>query len=349
MGYETPPHRHGALREVLDTLRAARRVILTTHLNADGDGTGSEVAMAAWLKALGAEATIVNPTPFPDVFTFLLPEDGWVVNASSRRAKEICAAADLAVVLDTGEVPRIGRVKPMIQGLTTVVIDHHPPGTRPIQGISFRDPTASATGEMVYDLIRAARGPWPEAVPLGLYVALLTDTGSFRFSNSTPACHRVVADLIERGVDPEAVYSKVYGRAPLRRFRLLRASLETLEADAEAGVTWMEVPHEVVAEIDAQPDDLDGLVDYPRSVEGTEVGLLFRRTTQGDTKISFRATGDVDVNVLAREFDGGGHAKASGALVKGPPSEVIPRVVDAAREAVRRSRDEEHAGRENVR
>ena len=308
--------------------------MLTTHLNTDGDGAGCQAAVAAWLHALGGRPRIVNPTAFPDKFRFLIPEPGWVLDASSTEARDACADADLAVVLDTGEVPRIGRVKPMIERVQTLVIDHHPPGEQPIGGVSLRDAAACATGELIYDVILAGSGPWPPATLRGIYVAILTDTGSFRFSNATPNAHRIAADLIADGVDPEELHRRVYSAAPLRRLRLLKAALETIEVDHEAGVAWMTVPHELDGS-DPTPEDVEGIVDYPRSVEGVEVGLLFRRSASGGTKISFRSNGAVDVNAVAREFGGGGHIKASGALVEKPLAEVIPRVVEATRRAAR--------------
>ena len=334
MAYTVPAHRMDAVAEVVEALSASRRAVLTTHLNADGDGAGSGAALAAWLRARGNAAFIVNPTPFPDAYRFLLGEsDGWVLPAGSQEAQEACRRADLAVVLDTGEVPRIGRVKPMIDGLKTVVVDHHPPGDQPIGGTQLRDSDACATGELVFDLVLSGGGPWTRPVVEGIYVAILTDTGSFRFSNASPASHRVAAELIERGADPEELHRRVYGASPLRRLRLLRAALETLEVDAGAGVSWMIVPDDAFRALEAVPDDLEGLVDYPRSIEGTQVGLLFRKTSNG-TKVSFRANGDVDVNALARQFGGGGHVRASGALVERSLEEVVPEVVEATRRAV---------------
>lgn len=331
MNYTTPDHRRIPARRAADAMRASRSCILTTHVNADGDGVGSQIAVASWMRANGAHVSIVNPTRYPGLFEFLLPDRSLVLNAGSEAARDACAQADLAVVLDTGEVPRIGRVKPMIDHLPLVVVDHHPVGDQPLGGISFRDPEASATGEMVYDLLLSTRGPWPQEALDAMYVAILTDTGSFRFGNSTPLCHEVVADLIRRGCDPEELYRKVYGQAPLRRFQLLEACLSTLTtAD---GVGWMSVPPEAYDRLDAVGDDLEGLVDYPRSVEGVHVALLFRQTPRG-VKISLRSDGTVDVNALAREFGGGGHVRASGALVPGDFDEVRGRVVDATRAAV---------------
>lgn len=340
MGYRTPAHRAAAVKQVKNALLAARRAVLTTHLNADGDGAGSEAAIASWLRANGTEVWIINPTTFPTPLRFLLEDPDWNVAAGSTRARELCDQADVAVVLDTGEVQRIGRVQEAIRELPTVVIDHHPPGDQTIGGISLRDPRASATAELVYDVITAADGPWNDYVTTGIYVGILTDTGGFRFENTTAACHEVAAAMIARGVEPEAMYERVYGWAPLRKYELLQRALGTLQHDAEAGITWMTIPKKAYDEVGAKADDLEGIVDIPRSIEGTQVGLLFRLTAAGEVKISFRSNGPVDVNVLARRFKGGGHVKASGAVVPGPLDRAMDQVLAATREAVARARQE---------
>lgn len=339
MTYRVPGERKKALRSVLDRLRAGREVVLTTHVNADGDGIGCQVALQDALRRRGAHAWIVNPTPFPDRFGFLLDDESVVLDASTERAREVCAGADLLVVVDTGEVSRIGRVRGMVKHLDTIVIDHHPAGPDPISGISFRDPEACATGELIYDIVSVADGPWSQAVLQGLYVAILTDTGSFRFSNSTPAAHRITADLIERGVDPEGLHREIYGARSVRSLHLLRESLETLDVDEERLVAAMIVPREAYQRLEAEPEDLEAFVDFPRSVEDVEVGILFRTTQNGDTKMSLRSNGDADVNAIARKFGGGGHVKAAGATVRRPVSEVVPEVLEVARDAARKVRE----------
>jgi phosphoesterase RecJ-like protein len=340
VGYRTPADRAAAVKKAKSALLAARRAVLTTHLNADGDGAGSEAALASWLRLNGAEAWIINPTGFPDPLRFLVEDQEWIVTAGSRRARELCETADLAVVVDTGELPRIGRMQEAIRDLSTLVIDHHPPGDQPIGGMSLRDPTACAAAELVCDVITAADGPWNEYVAQGIYVGVLTDTGGFRFDNTTPTCHRVAAEMIGHGVRPEAAYERVYGWAPLRKYQLLQRALGTLEHDAEHGITWMSIPGEAYAEVGATADDLDGIVDIPRSIEGTGVGILFRPISSGEIKLSFRSNGPVDVNVLARRFNGGGHVKASGAVVPGPMERAVDEVLDATRQAVARARRE---------
>jgi phosphoesterase RecJ-like protein len=339
VGYRTPAHRAAAVRQARSALLAARRAVLTTHLNADGDGAGSEAALASWLRANGAEAWIINPTSYPDPLRFLMENEDWIVPAGSKRARELCNTADVAVVVDTGEIPRIGRMQEAIRELPTVVIDHHPPGDQPIGGISLRDPTACAAAELVCDVISASDGPWNLHIAQGIYVGILTDTGGFRFENTTPACHDIAADMIRLGVRSESAYERVYGWAPLRKYRLLQRALKTLVHDADYGITWMDIPGEAYEEVGATTDDLEGIVDIPRSIEGTQVGILFRLTQTGEVKISFRSNGPVDVNVLARRFNGGGHVKASGAVVPGPLERAIEAVLKAARDAVTRARE----------
>jgi phosphoesterase RecJ-like protein len=336
VSYRTPEARVASVKEVRDALLASRRAVLTTHLNADGDGAGCQAAMVAWLRANGTTAHVVNPTPFPETFRFLLPDDACLVDAPSARAREVCDRADLAIVVDTGEISRIGRVRSLIRELPTVVVDHHQPGEQPIGGASLRDPTACATAELLFDVITAAGGPWPPATVSGLYVAILTDTGSFRFANATPAAHRVTAELVSRGADPETLHGRVYGAAPLRKYRVLEKALATLEVDEEYGIAWMVVPSDAIASLGATPEDLEGMVDVPRGIQGVGVGLLFRASSTGEIKVSFRSNGPVDVNEIARRFGGGGHIKASGAMVPGPMEDAIDVVVRATREAVSR-------------
>lgn len=331
-----PEHRHEPLHQVLRILEDARHVALTTHVNADGDGAGSEAALAGWLLGRGKKVAIVNPTPFPDRFHYLLPAGVEVLDpgqALDARVRE----ADVVAVVDTGEPGRIGRVAKGLKDDATVVIDHHPVSDDSIPGPGLRDPSACATGELVYDLITLAApaGDWPEAVIQGLYAAIETDTGSFRFSNTTPRTHVLAADLLRRGVDPEAVYRRLHATVPLRRVEILRLALDNLEVDADLPIAWITIPRQATHEMEATADDLDGVTEYARSIEGTEVALLFRETLDGATKVSFRSNGEVDVNAIARRFGGGGHVKAAGALVGGPIEANRPRVLDATREAVR--------------
>lgn len=330
-----PDSRAARLRTVLERVLAARRVVLTTHVHADGDGTGSEAAVAAWLEAIGVRVSIVNPTPFPEMYRFLLHRPDVVAELEGGEGEARLCEAELVLVLDTSEAKRVAPLAPLLEPARTVVVDHHPPGPAMVGGFGVQDPAASATGELVYDLMTLADGPWPAESVLGIYVALVSDTGSFRYGNTTPRVHAVAAELMGRGVDPEEVYRRLFATAPRRRLDLLREALGGLHTDPELPLAWMVVSHETASRLGATPEDFDGLIEHVRSIEGTEVAVLLRGTPEGETKISFRSNGEADVNRIAREFGGGGHVKAAGALVPGAPREVAPRVVEAVRSALR--------------
>lgn len=332
-----PPQRREGLDRVAAMLDAAEEIVLTTHVNADGDGAGSEAALAGWLAARGKRVAIVNPTPFPGLYRHLLTDPDQVGDPGSERAAWALQSAQLFVVLDTGEPKRLGRIMKEFRGRPVAILDHHPPVAEGIEAEGVRDPSAAATGELVYDLLVTAGGEgeeWSAEVTEAIYTALISDTGSFRFANTTPRTHRIAAELIERGVDPEAVYRRIYATMPLARIELLRASLEHLVADPAFPVTWITVPRQVVEELSATSEDMDGIIEYARAIEGTEVALLFREVPDGSTKVSFRSNGVVDVNRLARNFGGGGHVKAAGAIIGAPLRKARDEVIGAVREVL---------------
>lgn len=329
-----PGSRLAGLRQVLDRLEPARRVVLVTHVNADGDGCGSQAALAAWLEGRGARVTVVNPTPFPDSFRFLLHRPDLAADLGSAEAEEALEEADLFVVLDTSEPARVGALAARMPRDRTVVVDHHPAGREVLGDLAVQDPAAAATGEMVYDLLALHGDAIAPASALAAYVAIVSDTGSFRYGNTTPRVHAVAAELMRSGIDPESVFRRLFATAPRRRLELLRDALGGLDVHPTLPVAWMIVTDETARRHGATGEDFDGLIEHVRSIEGTEVALLFRETGEGSTKISFRSSGDVDVNAIAREFGGGGHVKASGATVPGSAPAVAERVLAAVREVL---------------
>ena len=306
---------------------------LSTHINADGDGCGSEAALARLLAQRGLTVRVVNPTPWPSLFDFLLGGD--VIDASAKGPKAL-DGIDLLIVLDISDVKRLGVLADAVRKLKVprLVIDHHVPSDDPGGDVIVADTAACATGELVYDLARTLDLQLTPAIARALYTAILTDTGSFRFSNTTPRALAIAADLLARGVDPEEMYQRVYASAPLGRVRVLAEALNTLEVDAAHGLSWLSLPADAVERHDVRSEDLDGIVEHARSIVGTKMALFFRDLGHGKVKVSFRSTGGVDVNRFARQFGGGGHAKASGAMVAGSLEEVRERLVAAARQFV---------------
>jgi bifunctional oligoribonuclease and PAP phosphatase NrnA len=325
------PTRREAIRRLARELEPGRRVALSTHMNADGDGCGSETALARLLMAQGHDVQIVNPTPWPSLFDFLLGDD--VTDATQRGAKAL-AKVDLLIVLDISDVKRLGALAETVRTLTVpkLVIDHHIASDEPAGTIVLTDTIACATGELVFDLACELDYEITPLVARSLYTAILTDTGGFRFSNTSPRALAIAAELLANGVNPEEMYQRIYASAPVGRVRLLAEVLSTLGVDEERGLAWLSMNADALERHAVRSEDLDGIVEHARSIAGTRMALFFRDLGYGKVKVSFRSIGGVDVNEFARAFGGGGHARASGALIVGTLDEVRDRVVEAARE-----------------
>ena len=328
-GVPVPPERARAAHDVAAVLTRARHVVLTTHVNADGDGVGSEIGLWYMLRAQGVPVTIANPTRIPSRFDFLIPEGA---DASDHAMREI-ERADVVAVLDVGDISRLGELASVVRHRAGrfVCIDHHVGSVGLPSGPCLIAPEATATAELVVDLASAAGWPLTPESAQALYVGLLTDTGGFRFSNTTARALRVAAALLERGVDPEAIYSCVYASAPEGRVRLLAEVLQTLVVEPDIGLAWVSVPPDALRRHEATADDLDGIVEFPRSIAGVRLALLFRQIANGRIKVSFRSMGEVDVAALANQFGGGGHHRAAGASFGGTMAEVEATVLVAAR------------------
>src|SRR5947208_5729753 len=328
-GVSIPPERVRAAEAVAALFAPDRRVVLTTHVNADGDGVGSEVALWYLLTARGPRTSIANPTPSPARVRFLLPSGG---DHAERAAREI-ESADVVVVLDISDVSRLGDLaRAITQSHALACIDHHVSGGSLPRGPRLVAPEAAATAELVFDFASALQWPLSPDAARALYVGILTDTGGFRFANTTPRVLRVAGALLERGVDPESIYESVYASAPEGRVRLTAEVLGTLVVEPAHGLAWVTVPPDALTRQPATADDLDGIVEYPRSIAGVRLAMLFRQLANGKVKVSFRSLGDVDVAELAHRFGGGGHRKAAGASLEGTLASAQELVLAAARE-----------------
>ena len=327
------PQRVEAIGRLAREFRAGRSVAISTHINADGDGCGSETALARLLSAQGMRAKIVNPTPWPETFRFLLKTD---VTDESDMGPSALRDVDLLIVLDIADVKRLGSLADTVRQLTIpkIVIDHHIPSEEPPSQNMLADITACATGELIYDLAVTLGIEITPDIACGLYVAMLTDTGGFRFSNTSARCLAVAGQLLAAGVEPEEMYRRLYASLPIGRLHLLRDALATLEVDPAYGISWISVAAGAAEEYGLKSEDLEGIAEHPRSVGGTRLAVFFRDLGHGKIKVSFRSTGTVNVNDFARQFGGGGHARAAGALIPGTLEEVRHNVIAAAREFV---------------
>jgi len=333
-----PSDKAAAGRAFAGIFQPGQRVCLTTHVNPDGDGLGSEVGLVHLLRARGVDCVITNPTPTPSRFDFLFHGlEG--ADRTPEAVKEL-RRADLIVVLDISDLGRLGMLSETVKtrGVPVACIDHHVGGDGVLpDGPRYIDPTASATGELIYEIAVANEWPLTVSAARGLYVALLTDTGGFRFSNTRPRTLRIAADLLEQGLDPEEIYLDVYASSPEGRPRLIAEALQTLVVEPEHHLAWVTIPPGALERHGVSTDDLDGVVEFARAIEGVRMALLFREASQGRIKVSLRSVGKVDVAELARQFGGGGHMKAAGLALPGSLPEVQATVLAAAREYISQS------------
>ncbi len=316
----------------LDRLLAHDRIVLSTHIRPDGDAVGSELALARLLEAHGKQVTCLNADPAPDNLAWLPGMETVKVYDESIAHRELIAHADAVVVVDTNARDRIGSVGKLLDATnaTFYLVDHH---TNPETWFaeSFVREEASSTGELVFELFEAAGTPIDGETAQLLYTAIMTDTGSFRFSSVTPRVHRVVAELLERGgLNPSPIHAAVYENRRLGALRLLGKALGTIVLAADGQLATMTIARKLLQNSDAHSDETDGFVNYALSIEGVKAAVLLLETAHG-VKLSFRSKGDTHVHEWARAFGGGGHRNASGAFVRGQPLErVHDRVVQSA-------------------
>ena len=321
------------LDDVLALVRGNERFFVTTHLGPDGDALGSQIALGHFLQGLGKSAAMINSDEADQSLDWLPGREEVEVFDGSMDQREALAEAEVAFILDTNDEERLGDVGTMVRNssATTVLIDHHLQ-PEPWFDVKFVRDAAAATGELVYEMIEATDPTLiDKTVGTGLYTAIMTDTGSFRYSSVTPRLHRIVADILERGsIKPAPIHEQIFDRESMPSLRLLGRMLNRIRLRHNGQVAYSVVTQRMVEDTSASWDDKRGFVNYVLSIEGVKAALLFSETDDG-SKISFRSEADVRVDEWARSFGGGGHRNAAGAYVKRPTfEEVIDDVIEAA-------------------
>lgn len=318
----------GSRRAFLDFIEHHQRFLLTTHINPDGDGLGSEAALALWLRARGKSVRVLNDSVVPPAFLFLarhVPMEVYEPEIAEQRFTE----ADALIVLDTSNRQRIGRVGSLLDrhAIPVAVVDHHVSHAQGFGQVNVIEAEASATGEIIYDLIREGGGELTGEIAEALYVALMTDTGSFRYSNTDTHAHRMAADLLGYGLDPQRLHSQVHSHASADRLRFFGEVLSALTLEAGGRLVVLEAAPEQFQRHGLVGADTDGLVDLPRTIAGVEVVVLFSEVEAGKVKVSLRSTGRVAIDRVASRLGGGGHVHAAGVLLRGTRAEVKERIL----------------------
>jgi phosphoesterase RecJ-like protein len=334
------------IEDILSLFRQHARFFITTHIRPDGDALGSELALGRFLKKLGKQVTIINSDPPPYNLDWLPGADDIELFDGAIQQRQRIDAADVILILDTNALERIGRLSGPVRNshAVKVLVDHH---TMPETwfDVTYARDTASSTGELVYELIAAYDAALVDAdIATTLYTAIMTDTGSFRYSSVTPRLHRIVADLLERGdITPAPVHTSVYDTRSMPGLRLLGRALESITLRYNDQVGYMVISQRMMRDTGASSDDTEGLVNYVLSIERVKAAVLFYEIDSG-TKMSFRSKADVHVNEWARAFGGGGHRNAAGAFVSTPLGATVDAVMAAAPRYLDLAFDEEPGG-----
>lgn len=317
------------LSQAAQMIAEAERILFFLHVSPDGDSIGSTLGMVRTLRQAGKEAIIVGVDPVPRIYQFL---PGWDSLFVPWQAVE--GEWDLSCFLDCGDLARVGAAQAVVgKGKRTLNIDHH--ATNAAYGeYNYLDFSAAAVGELAYRLLRAMNLPIDQESATCLYTSIVADTGGFRYDSTGPETHRIAAALLERGAKPYEVAQAIFENESLPRLALLAKALGTLQVDETGQIAWMQVTRTMMDEAGAGDDEIEGLVNYARSVQGVEVGLLFKEAPDGAIRASLRSRRTADVGAVALQFGGGGHARAAGCTLEGPLDQAAAKVLAAVKAVI---------------
>lgn len=337
------------LTEAGKLLASAQTIVISTHVMPDGDGLGAEIALYHYLARLGKKVRIVNPDEVPERYKFIDPAQVIEVATSAEITK--WNAFDLVVVVDTNDSRRLGGLWNAFEkhARDILFLDHHPHlehrEDAPIQMRQLKvsqvvDVKSSSIGEMLYRLFHTAHDLLDESsssfrlspeIALGLYVSIITDTNSFRYSRTTALSHRIAADLIDYGLQPEEIYQNVYSTKSVQHLRLIGEILSKVEeipgGPNGRSVAWVQIPRELRTRYGATSDDTQSIVNFLLLLKNAEILILLREEDDGRVKVSLKSRGLIKVNDVAQDFGGGGHEFASGFSSVGTMDEIRKKLI----------------------
>jgi len=319
------------MNSIIQQFNNSNKILVVTHANPDGDAIGSLIAMGLSLEALSKKITLYCESLIPAVYRFL-PEVHRVVKKIGN------INYDMAVILDCGDLSRVGEAVSFVKQIPVIVnIDHHITNTR-FGHLQLIDTSACATAEIVYRLIKQMGLSFSKSVATSIYTGILADTGSFRFSNTNKAAFAICQEMVEIGVDPHNIAQHVYGTYSLSRIKLLNLALDSIEISENGKLSIMTLTQKMFDETNTKPEDVDGLINYAQRIEDVEVAALIQEHHNGNENsrttnrfhVSLRSDGAFDVAAIAAMFGGGGHSSAAGFSIEETLSSVKSRIFSLA-------------------
>jgi len=323
-------HYMARLDEALRFLREHDDFLIVSHVQPDGDAISSTIAVRWLLDRMGKRSLMINEGRVPPRLGFL-PHAGEIVNFSERKPDRRFRAV---VAVDCADFSRIGLVRELFdEPYELLNIDHHPTNDA-FGAVNLLRHDAAATAEILFDLIERAGLAIDADAATVIYTGLLTDTGGFRYSNTSPTVMAAASKLLTAGVDAWQLADRLLERMTMPQLRLLQRGLARLEFTDDGRVGWLYIEPKDLEETGASAEDLEGLVNYARNIDGVEVGLLFKGLEDGTVKVSLRSAGSADVASIAQRFGGGGHIRAAGCRLAMPLDKAMRLVVDTVRRSL---------------
>ena len=294
------------MKEIVKAIKAGKSFIITTHVNPDGDALGSAIALAMALKHAGKKVIVYNRDGVPDTYGFLPGADIVQTSPGDSRAETI-------ILVDCNNLARAG-LQDCGSCKTSIVIDHHDTDND-FGDVKWIEPDTPATGMMILELIRALKIPLSRDMAQNLYVAVTLDTGTFRYANTTAKALRMGAELTEAGADPGYVADRLYSNWTSNRFSLFRKVLESL--DMEGSICFMIISMNMIEETSTSHGDTENFVNFPLLMDRVKATVLLKEIEADRWKVSMRSKGDINVALVAENFNGGGHHNAAGCTIDG--------------------------------
>lgn len=312
------------LQQVKSFLLEHDDYLVVSHVQPDGDAVSSTLAVGWLLSCLGKKFTMINEGSIPKRMKMLWHAED-ILNLSEQQPDRKFSHV---ICVDCADFARVGNTNQLFADDASIVnIDHHPTNDG-YGAVNLVVPEAAATAEILYDLLNLFEVNWDPEIATAVYTGLLTDTGGFRYSNTSPKVMRIASDLLSYGVNGPEIAETLLEEMTLPQMKILVEALKTLSLSEDGKIAWVYVTPEQMELCGAVSEDLEGIVNYPRNIQGVEVGILFKSMKSGMVKASLRSAGRVDVAALAQSFGGGGHVRAAGCSLEGSLQDIIPRVVE---------------------
>jgi len=335
--------RRSNLKDVLDVFKRENNFLIGTHIHPDGDGIGAGLALALGLKKINKKAIIVLNEPIPENYRFL-PIDGLVKNINSIKVDY-----NIGVTIECSDLDRLGDVKEVFKKVKKIVnIDHHP-GNTFFGDYNYIVSSACAVGEQIYDILKGLKINFNKNIATCIYTSILTDTGSFAYSNTTKRTHEVVVDLLKYDIIPSEIYKNIYEMNSLGKIQLLGIAINLLKMSKDKRIVWTTLKQDEFLKTKTVYEDAEGIINYIRSIKDVDVAISFIELKNNLVKVSFRSKDDsIDVNKIASFFNGGGHKRSAGAQINGNLEEVKKRVLKRVFEYVSKVKNKKAQGKKSM-